>query len=69
MTTPPVNICYDDGMYMYSGWKDMFYCISPHSWAYMGVALSIGLSIIGAAWYETFLKYIINSLLLIRFKY
>ena len=34
----------------YSGWKDMFYCIDPHSWAYMGVALSLGLSIIGAAW-------------------
>jgi len=34
----------------YNGWKDMFYCIHPLSWAYMGVALSIGLSIIGAAW-------------------
>ena len=34
-----------------TGWKDMFYCISPYSWAYMGVALALGLSIIGAAWY------------------
>jgi hypothetical protein len=34
----------------YQGWKDMFYCISPYSWAYMGVALALGLSIIGAAW-------------------
>lgn len=35
---------------VYEGWKDMFYCIHPLSWAYLGVALSIGLSIIGAAW-------------------
>jgi len=34
----------------YQGWKDMFYCIDPASWAFMGVALSLGLSIIGAAW-------------------
>jgi F0F1-type ATP synthase membrane subunit c/vacuolar-type H+-ATPase subunit K len=34
-----------------TGWKDMFFCISPYSWAYMGVALALGLSIIGAAWY------------------
>lgn len=34
----------------YAGWKDMFYCIDPMSWAYLGVALSLGLSIIGAAW-------------------
>ena len=32
------------------GWKDMFYCISPYSWAYMGVAIALGFSIIGAAW-------------------
>ena len=36
--------------HLYQGWKDMFYCISPYAWAYMGVALSLGLSIIGAAW-------------------
>ena len=35
---------------IYSGWKDMFYCTNPSSWAYMGVALALGLSIIGAAW-------------------
>ncbi len=34
----------------YAGWKDMFYCTDPFSWAYMGVALALGLSIIGAAW-------------------
>jgi hypothetical protein len=36
---------------VYTGWKDMFYCIDPNAWAYMGVALSLGLSIIGASWY------------------
>lgn len=36
---------------LYSGWTDMFYCISPYSWAYMGVAIALGFSIIGAAWY------------------
>jgi F0F1-type ATP synthase membrane subunit c/vacuolar-type H+-ATPase subunit K len=34
----------------YEGWKDVFYCMDPSSWAYMGVALALGLSIIGAAW-------------------
>lgn len=28
----------------------MIYCINPYSWAYLGVALSIGLSIMGAVW-------------------
>ena len=31
-------------------WGEMIYCINPYSWAYMGVALSIGLSISGAVW-------------------
>ena len=35
---------------LYTGWKDMFYCTDPSSWAFMGVALALGLSIIGAAW-------------------
>ncbi len=34
----------------YLGWKSMFYCIDPHAWAYMGVAIALGFSIIGAAW-------------------
>ena len=33
-----------------TNWADMFYCINPYSWAYLGVALSISLSIIGAVW-------------------
>ena len=28
----------------------MFYCVNPYSWAYLGVAFAIGLSIIGAVW-------------------
>lgn len=45
----PINtfVCYTG---LYEGWKDMFLCISPYSWAYMGVAISLGFSIIGAAW-------------------
>ena len=34
----------------YAGWKDLFYCISPYAWLYVGIALAMGLSILGAAW-------------------
>lgn len=34
----------------YTGWKDMFFCISPQAWATMGVVIALGLSIIGAGW-------------------
>lgn len=33
-----------------TNWGDMFYCINPYSWAYLGVAFAIGLSIFGAVW-------------------
>jgi len=36
----------------YNGWKEEFYCISPWSWGDFGVASSLFLSIMGAAWYE-----------------
>jgi len=29
---------------------NLFYNISPYFWAYLGVALCVGLSILGAAW-------------------
>ncbi len=47
MSAADTFVCYTQD---YQGWRDMFYCIEPTSWAYMGVALSLGLSIIGAAW-------------------
>ena len=34
----------------YSGWMDVFHCIPPQNFFYWGLALSLGLSIIGAAW-------------------
>lgn len=35
----------------YTGWKDVWYCISPNSWGYVGVAMALFFSVIGAAWY------------------
>lgn len=31
-------------------WGQMVYCVYPYSWAYVGVAASITLSILGAVW-------------------
>lgn len=33
-----------------TSWGEMLYCIDPYSWAYIGVALAITLSILGAVW-------------------
>ena len=35
---------------LYNGWMDMFYCIDPNFWAYMGLAIVLGASIAGASW-------------------
>jgi len=32
-------------------WSDLVYNISPYNWAYMGIALALGCSILGAAWF------------------
>lgn len=32
-------------------WADIFLGIDPYSYAYLGIAMAIGLSIFGAAWY------------------
>ncbi len=31
-------------------WSDVFYGISPYTWANLGIAFALGFSIIGAAW-------------------
>lgn len=35
-------------------WGQLFYHISPYSWAYMGIGIALGASVIGAAWYISF---------------
>lgn len=35
----------------YENWGDLFYAISPYSWAYVGMGIALGASVIGAAWY------------------
>ena len=33
-----------------NNWSDVFYSINPYTWANVGVAFALGLSILGAAW-------------------
>jgi len=35
---------------VYSDRGDLFYHISPYSWAYLGIGLALGASVVGAAW-------------------
>jgi len=39
-------------MSSYQDWGEAFYNISPYSWAYFGIAIALGASVIGAAWYK-----------------
>jgi hypothetical protein len=34
-----------------TNYGELFYSIYPHSWAYIGIAIALGFSIAGAAWY------------------
>lgn len=38
--------------------SDVFYGISPYHWGYIGIALALGLSIAGAAWFIKDSQYI-----------
>ena len=33
-----------------ASWGEILYCVNPYSWAYLGVALSVTLAIVGAVW-------------------
>ena len=35
----------------YQDWGELLYNISPYSWAYVGIGIALGASVIGAAWY------------------
>ncbi len=35
-----------------SDWGDLFYSISAWSWAYVGIGIALGASVVGAAWYN-----------------
>ena len=31
-------------------WSELFYGINPYAWGNVGIAMALGMSIIGAAW-------------------
>mmetsp|Transcript_35736 Transcript_35736/g.48210 ORF Transcript_35736/g.48210 Transcript_35736/m.48210 type:complete len:99 (-) Transcript_35736:378-674(-) len=45
-----VDICMNTAENHIEGWMDLWYCIDPNAWAFIGLALALTLSVIGAAW-------------------
>ena len=50
MAAGDVNICMNTDLDHIMGWMDLWYCIDPNAWAFIGLALALTLSIAGAAW-------------------
>jgi len=34
-------------------WSELLYGINPYAWANIGIAMALGMSIAGAAWYDS----------------
>ena len=34
----------------FNDWSSVLYCIDPNHWAYLGIAMAMGVSVVGAAW-------------------
>ena len=43
----PYEVCQTGN---YNGWIDLLYCVEPITCVYIGIAMSLGFSIVGAAW-------------------
>ena len=45
-------ICFNETLNTnFTNYSDLFYCIDPNFWAYIGIAFSLGISVVGAGWF------------------